>query len=200
MPDKVRVILITDGDENARQVLEMLAGMLNLRCLSASAGNPTPVSGEKIVALLKQTPYDPVLVMFDDRGNPGKGKGETALEYVARHPDVTVLGAIAVASKNSAGSAAADACIDNRGETVPFAVDKDGQPLACREGAVIGGDTVAILNSLSIPVVIGLGDIGKMNRADDVHSGAPVTYRAIREILKRSGVINERRTEDRQRH
>lgn len=179
----------------------MLAGLLKLRCLSASAGNPTPVSGEKIVALLKQTPYDPVLVMFDDRGNSGKGKGETALEYVARHPDVTVLGALAVASKGSAGGVTADTCIDSHGETTPFSVDKDGRPLVCREGsAVIYGDTVDILNSLPIPVVIGLGDIGKMNRADDVHSGAPVTYRAIREILKRSGVINERRTEDRQRH
>lgn len=202
MPDPVRVIVITDGDSNACQVVEFLAIEMGLRCISASAGNPTPLSGEEIVSLLKQAPYDPVLVMFDDRGNSGKGRGECALEYVATHPDITVLGAVAVASESKEiCGAVVDYCINRDGELAFLSVDKSGR--VCRgsdEMPKVYGDTLEVLNSLDIPLVIGVGDIGKMNRADDLSVGAPVTRKAILEILKRSDMRNDARTENRQRH
>ena len=61
---KIRIILITDGDNVARHVVEELAVSLGLRCISASGGNPTPITGEEIVGLLKTVHHDPVLVIF----------------------------------------------------------------------------------------------------------------------------------------
>jgi stage V sporulation protein AE len=144
----------------------------------------------EIVRLLKQVHHDPVLVMFDDKGKPEKGRGEIALEYVALHPDIEVLGAVAVAS-NTTGidGIEADACIACNGEIVEYPVDKYGEIKAvCTQRPVITGDTVDVLNTLNIPVIIGIGDIGKMDRADDICHGAPVTRKAIEEILKRSGL------------
>lgn len=197
MPEKVRVILVTDGDRCAQQAVESVAAELNLRCISASGGNPTPISGQEIVELLKTVPFDPVLVMFDDRGRRDKGKGETALEYVANHPDIEVLGAVAVAS-NTTGieGVTADACVSGNGEVVQKSVDKYGQEKTSRsDHPVVSGDTVDVLNEVEVPVIIGIGDIGKMDKADDVRRGAPITRRAIEEILKRSGVGNGRREE-----
>jgi stage V sporulation protein AE len=192
LSDKVRVILITDGDSNARQVIELLANELGLRCISASAGNPTPVSGEELVALLKQTPYDPVLVMFDDRGNPGKGKGESVMEQIAKHPDIAVLGALAVASgADGADGVNVDFSVSRQAEIEPYAVNKYGQICAQDGQLAVHGDTLGILNSLQVPVIIGIGDIGKMGKADDITYGAPVTRKAIMEILKRSDVLND---------
>lgn len=190
MPEKVRVILITDGDRCAQHVVEKTASDLGLRCISASGGNPTPISGEEIVRLVKTVPHDPVLVMFDDRGRRDKGKGEAALEYVASHPDIEVLGAVAVASNTSGiEGVPADACISGAGQVVQSAVDKYGQEKdAHGEKPVVSGDTVDVLNDVEVPVIIGVGDIGKMDKADDIRRGAPVTRKAIEEILKRSGV------------
>lgn len=190
MTDKVRVIIVTDGDRCAQHVVESIAAELGLRCISASGGNPTPISGREIVDLVKTVPHDPVLVMFDDRGRRDKGKGETAMEYVASHPDIEVLGAVAVAS-NTTGiqGVAADACISGEGHVVDNAVDKYGQEkVTGRDRTIVNGDTVDVLNDVDVPVIIGVGDIGKMDKADDIRRGAPVTRKAIEEILKRSGV------------
>jgi stage V sporulation protein AE len=188
--EKIKVILVTDGDRVAQRAVENIGASLGLRCISASGGNPTPISGKEIVRLLKTVPYDPVLVMFDDRGRNDKGKGETALEYVASHPDIDVLGAVAVAS-NTTGidGVEADACICDTGEIVDTSVDKYGSAKQVGDGKpIVNGDTVDVLNEVDIPVIIGVGDIGKMDKADDVRKGAPITKRAIEEILKRSGV------------
>lgn len=190
MTDRVRIIIVTDGDRCAQHAVENIAAELGLRCISASGGNPTPISGREIVELIKTVPHDPVMVMFDDRGRRDKGKGETALEYVASHPDIEVLGAVAVAS-NTTGirGVAADACVSGDGQVVTNAVDKYGQEKASgSDQAVVNGDTVDVLNEVDIPVIIGVGDIGKMDKADDIRRGAPVTRKAIEEILKRSGV------------
>jgi len=195
LPDKVRVILVTDGDRCAQHAVENIASELNLRCISASAGNPTPISGEEIVRLLKTVAHDPVLVMFDDRGRRDKGKGEQALEYVANHEDIEVIGAVAVAS-NTTGieGVAADACINDCGQIVGTSVDKYGQVKGGhKEKPVISGDTVDVLNTIDIPVIIGVGDIGKMDKADDIRRGSPITRKAIEEILKRSGATHARR-------
>lgn len=186
LPDKVRVILITDGDRCAQHVIEEIARELGLRCISASAGNPTPISGEEIVRLIKSVPYDPVLVMFDDRGKRSKGKGERAMEYVANHPDIEVLGAVAVASNTEGVTGVkTDVSITDTGQMVNAAVDKNG---TVTDSSTLTGDTVDILNKLSVPLIVGIGDIGKMDHADDIRRGAPVTKRAILEILRRSGV------------
>jgi len=197
VPQPVKVVLITDGDRCAQHAVESIASDLGLRCISASAGNPTPISGEEIVYLLKKVPYDPVLVMFDDRGKPGKAQGETAMEYVANHPDVQVLGAVAVAS-NTTGiqGIQVDACICDTGQMVTAAVDKNGH-VGCSKNSdemIINGDTVDVLNEVEIPFIIGVGDIGKMKEADSIDKGAPITRKAIEEVLKRSGVQYGRRT------
>ena len=193
--EKIKVILITDGDLCAQHVVENIAQDLNLRCISASAGNPTPISGEEIVQLLKTVPHDPVLVMFDDRGRRDKGKGEMALEFVATHPDIDVLGAVAVAS-NTPGIAGvpADECINDMGNIVHRSVDKFGQEMRGKEDKpIICGDTVDVLNEVVVPVIIGVGDIGKMDKADDINLGSPITRKAIEEILDRSGIEHGRK-------
>lgn len=190
---KIRIIIVTDGDRVAQRVVEKVGRELGLRCISASAGNPTPIKGEEIVALLKTVPYDPVLVMFDDRGRRDRGKGEAALAYVAQHPDIEVLGVVAVASNTSGcRGVMADATVDAAGRVTSHGVNKYGDP---QSGApTVVGDTVDVLNELPIPVIIGVGDIGKMDEADDIAAGAPITKKAIEEILKRSGIVYGRKT------
>jgi len=190
LPDKVRVILVTDGDRCAQHAIESIGSKLGLRCISASGGNPTPIEGEDIVKLLKTVPYDPVLVMFDDRGRRDKGKGETALEYVASHPDIEVLGAVAVAS-NTTGieGVIADMCVNFCGDVTNVSVDKNGRERYSKsDRPLVSGDTVDILNTLDIPIIVGVGDIGKMDKADDISRGSPITQKAIEEILSRSGI------------
>lgn len=191
LPDKFRVILVTDGDKCAQGAVESIAQDLGLRCISASGGNPTPISGEEIINHIKKITVDnPILVMFDDRGDQDKGEGETAMEYVANHPDIEVLGAVAVAS-NTAGSTGveADLSVTDTGEIVNDGVDKNGHATHDHSGhAIISGDTVDVLNEVDIPVIVGVGDIGKMGKADDVRKGAPITKKAIEEILKRNDI------------
>lgn len=196
MLSKVRVILVTDGDRCAQHVVENIGHELGLRCISASGGNPTPITGEEIVRLIKTVPYDPVLVMFDDRGRRDKGQGEEAMEFVASHPDIDVLGAVAVAS-NTTGiqGVPADVCISGNGDVVHASVNKYGQVAGHdKERPVVSGDTVDVLNDVEIPVIVGIGDIGKMDKADSISKGAPITRKAIEEILKRSGIQYGRKT------
>ena len=193
------MILVTDGDHVAQETVEDVAKALNLRCISASAGNPTPISGQEIVRLIKKASHDPVLVMFDDRGRRGKGKGETAMEYVATHPDIEVLGAIAVASQTmGAKPTEVDASVAKNGQVVDMGVDKYGAVINTQRTPLVIGDTAEVLNSLNVPVVIGIGDIGKMDKADALYKGSPITKRAIEEILMRNGVhsgVHDGRTE-----
>lgn len=182
---KRQVILITDGDKYARQVVEHTASKLGCRCISQSSGNPTLLPGKRLVELILETPYDPVLVMFDDCGFRGKGPGEKALEFVAKHEDIHVLGAIAVASNSSFNEwTCVDVSIDQFGELTEYGVDKEG--LADLELGRVAGDTVYILDRLKLPIVVGVGDIGKMRGLDTVEKGAPITTMAVELILERS--------------
>jgi len=52
---------------------------------------------------------------------------------------------------------------------------------------------VEILDRLNIPVVVGIGDIGKMDGADDPDRGSPLTTKALREIMDRSGFVENSR-------
>lgn len=182
-----KVILVTDGDHVAQKVLETVAREIGGRCISLSAGNPTPLRGNQMVELIKMAPHDPIIVMFDDNGDFGKGRGERAIEYVVKHPDIEVIGAIAVASNTRWVKGAAVAySIDNQGQVVAEAVDKDG----CANPELahhIYGDTVDILNALHVPNLIGIGDIGKMHGQDSLQNGCPITKKAVQWILERSG-------------
>jgi stage V sporulation protein AE len=181
-----RIIAITDGDKMAKTVVEMAAKDLGCRCISKSAGNPTRLSGPELVKLILETPYDPVLVMFDDCGFNGKGEGERAMNYVIQHPEIETLGALAVASNSCFHEwTRVDLSIDQNGELTPFGVDKYGVP-DLEVGRLIG-DTVYSLDRLNLPIVVGVGDIGKITGADEPEQGAPITKKAIELILERSG-------------
>lgn len=187
MAVKKRVILITDGDRIAKQAVETAAKNIGGRCISCSWGNPTRLTGEQLSAKILQARHDPVVVMLDDRGIQGEGPGESALRHIAAHPDIEVLGVVAVAS-NTEGveGVAVDECITNTGEIITGSVDKEGFS-SLEENATMHGDTIEILKELKFPVVVGIGDIGKMCGYDDVCYGAPVTTKALQEVLNRSG-------------
>lgn len=190
MKKRWRVILITDGDEYAQRSIEKVAQEIGGRCISMSQGNPSVINGSQIVNLIKKAPYDPVLVMFDDSGYVGEGAGETALKYVARHKDIEVLGIIAVASKTrQAEWTKVDVCIDRDGVLTPYGVDKFG--VAEMDIGRINGDTVYCLDQLDVPIVVGIGDVGKMARHDHYEKGSPITKQAVELILERSGFYGE---------
>jgi stage V sporulation protein AE len=183
------VILVTDGDEYTKRVLEQVAKRVGGRCISASKGNPSKLSGPELVTLIKEAPYDPVLVMFDDSGIIGEGAGEQALKYVASHEEINVLGIVAVAAKTrNAEWTKVDVSIDREGEITPFGVDKYG--IAELEIGRINGDTVYCLDQLNVPIVVGIGDIGKMSRRDSCEHGSPITEKAVELILERSGYFD----------
>jgi stage V sporulation protein AE len=192
MGNRRRVILITDGDDYARRAVELVSKEIGGRCISMSHGNPTSLTGPEIVHLIKKASHDPVLVMFDDSGLVGEGAGEKALKYVAQHQDVEVLGVIAVAAKTrQAEWTRVDVCIDQVGELTPFGVDKDGIPEL--EIGRLNGDTVYCLDELDVPIIVGVGDIGKMSRHDQFEQGAPITKKAVELILERSGFSWEKK-------
>jgi len=186
----VNVIVVTDGDQVARRTVETAAHNVGARCISASAGNPTTLTGEQIVELVKKAAHEPVVVMLDDRGYEGQGRGESALACLAGHPDINILGVLAVASNSGFDEGAhVNFSIDRRGKLVDGPVDKLGRTDALL-GDELSGDTVELLDRLNLPVVIGIGDVGKMDGADDFTTGAPLTTKALREIIRRSGYGN----------
>ncbi|MFJ5965011.1 stage V sporulation protein AE [Bacillus sp. NPDC093026] len=191
MRQKRKVILVTDGDIYAAKTIELAAQTFGGRCISSSKGNPSKRTGAELVDMILKTPYDPVFVMFDDSGLTGEGTGEAAMKYVAHHPEIEVIGAIAVASKtHQAEWTKVDVSIDREGELTEYGVDKHGLPEL--ELHKMNGDTVYCLDSLNIPFVVGIGDIGKMGRKDDLSKGSPITMKAVELILERSGFHEEK--------
>ncbi len=181
-----KVIVITDGDRVAKKVVEKVAQNVGARAISMSAGNPTPVTGSQIAAAVKETPYDPVLVMVDDCGLRQKGSGEKALEEMASDPELDILGIIAVASDTSkVKGVPVSLSVSRDGKVVSGPVDKIGN-LEPEGHHKVEGDTVDVINHLKVPIVVGLGDLGKMEDADLVEEGAKITTLAVEEILKRS--------------
>lgn len=167
--------------------MEKASHNIGARCISVSAGNPTRLTGDQLLAQINKAPHDPVVVMLDDKGYLGQGKGERALEYLATHPDIRVLGVLAVASNTEyAGGVNVDCSVTSSGAISQAAVDKSGREKNFSP-ELLTGDTVENLGDLNFPLVIGIGDIGKMDGADDPDRGAPLTTRALKEILNRSG-------------
>lgn len=184
MTQKRKVILVTDGDSVAQRAVETAAANIGGRCISRSGGNPTPMSGVEIVELIKRAKYDPVVVMVDDKGSSRTGRGEWALYEIANHPDIEIIGVIAVAS-NTQGvkGIEVDFSVTCDGKIVEGAVDKEGLP---KSSNVIYGDTVDIIEKCEVPVIVGIGDIGKMAGKDDCEMGAPILTKAMEEILNRN--------------
>ncbi|MCL5677584.1 MAG: stage V sporulation protein AE [Firmicutes bacterium] len=177
----VRVIVVTDGDAVARQAVELAAAHLGLRTVSRSAGNPTRLSGAALSALCQQAPYDPVVLMVDDRGRPGLGPGEEALLELFCDPAIAILGVVAVAANTQgAGGITVDRSVAASGNVVPHPVNKRGTPRPRHQ--LLVGDTVEVLAELPVPVVVGIGDLGK--GPDGLDKGAPLTRRALEEVLR----------------
>ena len=183
---KKRVILVTDGDEYAKEAIEFVAKEIGARVISQSSGNPTKISGEEMIHYVFQAPYDPVFLMFDDSGYQGVGPGESALNDVVNHPMIEVLGVIAVASKTHFREwTRVDLSVDRNGHLTEYGVDKSGLPDI--ERGRINGDTVYCLDQQKLPIIVGVGDIGKMARKDSIQKGCPITKKAAEIILERSG-------------
>ncbi|KGA98607.1 stage V sporulation protein AE [Alkalihalobacillus alcalophilus ATCC 27647 = CGMCC 1.3604] len=188
--DKRDVIFITDGDDAAKKAVQLAATEVGGRCISQSSGNPSHLTGKELVQLILKTPNSPVLVMFDDSGSRYEGLGEHAMRIVYDHPQMNVLGAIAVASAtHSREWAKIDVSIDRFGNLTEYGVDKAGFPDL--EIGRINGDTLYILDEFNLPIVVGVGDIGKMGGFDLVQKGAPITKKAVQLILERSGFYDK---------
>ncbi|MGP7816127.1 stage V sporulation protein AE [Niallia sp. 01092] len=184
MEKRRKVILITDGDEYARRAVEVVATEVGGSCMTF--GNPSNHTGPEVINSIKKAKNDPVLVMVDDSGFIGEGAGETILRYIAAHEEVEILGVIAVASKSRREEwTRIDVSIDQDGELTPYGVDKYGVPEY--EIGRLNGDTVYNLDELDLPLVVGIGDIGKMGKKDAYDKGAPITKIAVEYILERSG-------------
>ncbi len=180
---KRKVIIVTDGDNIAKGAVETATTNIGGRSISRSAGNPTPLDGYEMIEMIKQAEKDPVVVMVDDCGNPGRGEGERIIKTIAEHSEIELLGVVAVASNTrDEEGVRVDASITNQSSVTEKAVDKQGNEKADN---VVIGDTLSILKDLKVPVIIGLGDPGKMDYEDKVESGAPITTKALQEILSR---------------
>ncbi len=183
--DKHNVIIVTDGDRSAGHAMETAAANIGGRCISASAGNPTPLTGYQIVSLIKAAGSDPVVVMVDDRGKEGAGKGEYAMKIIMESGAVNVLGIAAVSSNGSDCNGLRVTCsVTREGRVIEGAVDKYGNAAGGNE---ICGDTLSVLKGMENILVVGMGDPGKMDFYDGVYKGAPVSTKVLREIIKRSG-------------
>jgi stage V sporulation protein AE len=177
-----RVIIVTDGDDIAKHAVEEAARNIGGRCISMSAGNPTVLSGEKIIELIKIAKFDPVVVMVDDRGDIGMGYGEKAMYKIMKHEDIELIGIVAVASNTSrAKGVMVDCSIDKYGNIAYKAVDKCGN---IKNNRVLKGDTVNMLSNVDVRYIVGIGDPGKMDGKDNITIGAPIITKAMEEILK----------------
>jgi stage V sporulation protein AE len=183
---KNKIIAVTDGDATATRAVEEASNNLDLEVIYESAGNPTPSTGFELLIRIKESSSTPVIVMFDDQGEKGTGLGEKALATVLSDSEIEVLGVLAVASNlKDVQGIKPDFSINQNQELTDKPVDKAGQEEA--EGhSILEGDTIDILNSFSDRLIIGIGDLGKMEEKDLAERGAPITTRAISEILERS--------------
>ncbi|MGI5920793.1 MAG: stage V sporulation protein AE [Syntrophomonadaceae bacterium] len=180
----IRVIIVTDGDVCAQAALARATFELGLYFLSTSGGNPTRLSGSEIIKQIIEAPYDPVVVMADDKGQRGMGPGEMVMEHIFKCPRLTVIGVVAVASDTRVRGIVPDASVTADGRIIKGPVNKDGweeKPGNQR----LEGDTVEILKKYPELFILGCGDLGKMNGRDAVENGAMITRLCLEEILAR---------------
>lgn len=178
---KKKVIIITDGDNVARQAIEMAAKRIGGRCISLSAGNPSIISSDTLIDLINSAKNDPVLVMVDDKGRRDYGNGESIMMHLLLSDEITVMGIIAVASNTNFGNPVRVNCsVNNKGKIVKNAVDKHGNEI---DSDNLIGDTINCLYKIKLPYVVGIGDIGKCHGSDDIEIGVPILIEAIKQVL-----------------
>lgn len=179
---KRKVIVVTDGDSIAKKVVEKSALSVCGRCLSISWGNPTKITGEEMVRLIKCVKFDPVIVMADDRGNIGRGNGEKAINFLIKCEEVEVIGIVAVASntKNASGIKVRYS-VDKNCKQVKGAVDKYGD---LQNTNVLKGDTVNTINLSSKVCVVGIGDPGKVEQGNDIENEDRILSKALKIIME----------------
>jgi stage V sporulation protein AE len=191
MTDRKQVIIVTDGDKTAKQAVKQAGEKLDLEVMVDSGGNPTPCSGAKLIDEINESDSSLAVVMVDDNGDLELGKGEQVLETLLDTPQLEVLGVLAVASEaKEAEGISPDLCVNRMGEIIDGPVNKQGE---AEPGShqILEGDTVDILNDFSNLLIVGIGDIGKMEGQDNPEKGAPITTQAIKVILRRSVGVNE---------
>lgn len=177
-----RVIIVTDGDRIAQKAVELATKKIGGRCISMSAGNPTVLKGAEILDLIRITPFDPVVVMVDDRGDNGMGRGEKAMNEIMKNEDIDLIGIVAVASNTQkAKGVKIDCSVDKYGNFTNMAVDKCGN---VKENKILRGDTVNTLAFKHTPYIVGIGDPGKMDGNDCIEIGAPVITAALEKIVE----------------
>ncbi|MDI3533870.1 MAG: stage sporulation protein [Thermosediminibacterales bacterium] len=175
-----KVIIVTDGDSIARQAIETASRNVGTRCISLSAGNPTPINADEMIKNIKKASGDIVVCMVDDRGNTHAGVGEQVMKTLLNSKEIEVIGVVAVASNTEGvNGITPDYCITRENKKVKQCVNKYGEPI---EGKIFG-DTVDTLKNAEVPIIIGIGDPGKMNGRDDCGIGAPITTSALKEII-----------------
>ncbi|MDW7673034.1 MAG: stage V sporulation protein AE, partial [Bacillota bacterium] len=153
------VIVVTDGDKIAKNSVEVACRNLGLRCISMSAGNPSPISPLEASQLVLQAKGDPVVIMVDDKGIIGEGKGEHILKYLANNTEINIIGVLAVASNTPYTLGVEVNCsITKTGQIYSGVVNKEGIPEP-QGHHLLEGDTVEVLNELEIPLIVGIGDI-----------------------------------------
>lgn len=184
---KRRVIIVTDGDSAAKEAVEKAASNIGGRCISSSAGNPTLLTGEEILQKILSAANDPVVVMADDKGALGKGRGEAAMEFLLNCSELDILGIVAVSSMGKdCNGLNINYSVTNSGDVVKNAVDKFGNNTYKDK---ICGDTLSILRSRRDIFIVGIGDPGKMDYQDDVRKGSPITTKALKIILENRQTI-----------
>jgi stage V sporulation protein AE len=180
-----QVIVVTDADETAWRAVSAAGESLGIPTLRLSHGNPTPVSGRRLVDAIRASGRSPIVVMVDDRGESGRGPGERALGALLREDDIDVVGVVAVASHTPhVDGVRPDVSVTAEGEVISGAVDKDGEPAR----GLLRGDTVDEIKRSGRDVfVVGLGDPGKMDGHDRLGAGVPATRKALELVLERVG-------------
>ena len=179
---KRNVIIVTDGDLCAKNAVEIATCNIGGRCISASAGNPTEISGEVILNLIKIAKNDPVVIMVDDKGDIHNGFGEIVMEYILNCSEVNVLGVVAVASNTkNVKCIKVDCSVDRHGLIIDNAVTKDGYE---KHNKKIIGDTLGVLNYKAVPIIVGVGDIGKFEEFNYGNIGASIITIALQKILE----------------
>jgi stage V sporulation protein AE len=173
----------------ATKALRLAAKNIGARLISLSGchqpGDAYFTPGE-VEEMIRSADGELIVVMADDEGFVGEGRGEKIIRHLSNSSDVEILGVVAVASHTEkAKRIKVDSSVDRFGQVHQNAVDKEGNMI---DGDVIQGDTVEVLRNLPVKTVIGLGDPGKMFEADEVKNNAPITTKALQEVLKKSGI------------
>lgn len=179
-----QVILVTDGDSVAKKAIIKACQKKKLYPILESAGNPTPLTGAELVDEIERAPFEPVVVMLDDRGKSGIGIGERAMEYLLQNDHLEILGVVAVASDTDASRGVqVDKSVNNAGKITKGPVDKDGEPEPYGN-RYLEGDTAELLSHYPEVKIIGCGDLGKMGGRDNPGRGAKITTKCLEEVLK----------------